>query len=140
MHCTDELPLFIFPVIIFICEYSMTLEGLYYALKSGITKEKFAFIAIEESPISLELRLSNPTAWFASEALSRNNTDFIPAVQKIFDSVLVFASQRQLAGDRTKYDYFSKEVRRRMSEPLFNSTAYLVRDISVVSHDKICTF
>ena len=114
---------FDFSVVLFICHYQLALEGLYYAAKAGIAKENYAFIVIEDSPASLRTKLSRPFQWFFSKLLHRAGKDTKREVKKIFSSVLVLGSLK--SGERNaEYNHFSREVRRRMNDTLFNSTAY----------------
>ena len=135
---------------IFICEYPLALEGLYYASKAGINtdtkKEKYAFIVIEDSPIHLQRMLLQQHWWFYPDVAGRDVKEVEQEVKKIFDSVLVIGSQRNFTGsaegELARYTNFSKEVIQRLSKPPFYSTAYGtgLKKASVSFDEDFCIF
>ena len=126
---------------IFLCEYELVLLGLYYLAEAGINKKNFVFIVIEDSPVSLQMKLTDQERWFRPYMLPNQTVKdekfiekFKNKVKDVFDSVLILGSQRLQHSDKTKYERFKKEVKKRMSGPPFYSQKYINISDSPVSH------
>ena len=113
----------------------MAKEGLYYASKEGMGNGKYAFIIIEDTSASFRQKLHDKKhLWLAPSYDGRLGiySKFERAVQRIFGSVLLFGSQRQLSPEHD-YATFKKNVQDMMSNTLFNSSRYKNLKNSAVS-------
>ena len=103
---------------VFLCDYRIAIQGMYYALTQGMTNGDYGFIMYEQSPAEILQKSERPFKWFYPSW-----TSTIKAMGKIRDNAFRVVLVLGPSAAKSSYSNFTSELKRRMAE--FGSKAYV---------------
>ncbi|XP_048576040.1 atrial natriuretic peptide receptor 1-like isoform X3 [Nematostella vectensis] len=116
-------------IVIFISSWAIAREGIYVATQENMVSGDYIFIMFELNQQTVKKKMNLPFLWFESELPEMNRTkETTAAVKKGFRAVLMLAVKSASGKD---YKYFLQKLKKKTSEPPFNSSFYLTDSVGV---------